>query len=167
MRNLKPLTLFSFFCLFFFFVFFFALACQRNFIKMHSIDNGCYRTGKYAVCRRGRASFSPKILQAGAVKGFSLFVFFSHWHVKGLSSKRIHWKWMCYRTRKYTVCRHVHASLSPEILQTGAMKGLSFSFCLCFFLLLFFFLLFFFFFFLAGFLVGRSTKWAIPACALI
>ena len=27
-----------------------------------------YRTGKYAVCRRVRPSFSPEILQAGAVK---------------------------------------------------------------------------------------------------
>ena len=31
---------------------------------------------------------------------------------------------MCYRTRKYTVCRHVHASFSPEILQAGAVKAL-------------------------------------------
>ena len=30
----------------------------------------CYRTGKYTVCRRVSASFSPEILQAGAVKGF-------------------------------------------------------------------------------------------------
>ena len=29
----------------------------------------CYRTGKYTVCRRVRASFSPEILQAGEVKG--------------------------------------------------------------------------------------------------
>ena len=31
---------------------------------------------------------------------------------------------MYYRTRKYYVCRHVHASFSPEILQAGAVKGL-------------------------------------------
>ena len=31
----------------------------------------------------------------------------------------------CYKTRKYTVCRHVHASFSPEILQAGAVKGLT------------------------------------------
>ena len=31
----------------------------------------------------------------------------------------------CYRTRKYTVCRHVCASFSPEILQAAAVKGLS------------------------------------------
>ena len=29
----------------------------------------CYGTGKYTVCRRVRAYFSPEILQAGAVKG--------------------------------------------------------------------------------------------------
>ena len=29
----------------------------------------CYRTGKNAVCRRVRASFSPEIVQAEAVKG--------------------------------------------------------------------------------------------------
>ena len=28
----------------------------------------CYRTGKYTVCRCVRASFSPEILQAAAVK---------------------------------------------------------------------------------------------------
>ena len=30
----------------------------------------------------------------------------------------------CYRTRKYTVCRHVRASFSPEILQAVAVEGL-------------------------------------------
>ena len=29
----------------------------------------CYRSGKYTVCRRVRAPFSPETLQAGAVKG--------------------------------------------------------------------------------------------------
>ena len=32
----------------------------------------CYRTGRYTVCGRIRASFSPEILQAGAVKGLTL-----------------------------------------------------------------------------------------------
>ena len=32
---------------------------------------------------------------------------------------------MCYRTRKYTVCRCAHASFSPEILQASAVKGLT------------------------------------------
>ena len=31
----------------------------------------------------------------------------------------------CYRTRKYTVCRHVPASFIPEMLQAGAVKGLN------------------------------------------
>ena len=31
---------------------------------------------------------------------------------------------MCYRSGKYTVCRRFSASLSPEILQAGAVKGL-------------------------------------------
>ena len=35
-----------------------------------------------------------------------------------------HWKQMCYRTRKYSVCRCVHASFSPENVQAGAVKGL-------------------------------------------
>ena len=52
------------------FVFFFALACERIFIKTHSIKKSmCYRTGKYTVRRRFHASFIPEILQAGAVKG--------------------------------------------------------------------------------------------------
>ena len=55
MRNLKPLVLF---------VFFLALACKRIFIETHSFENGCYRTGKYTLCRRVRvrvrASFSPE-----------------------------------------------------------------------------------------------------------
>ena len=38
-------------------------------METHSNQNRCYRTGKYTVCRRVRASFSPEILQAGAVKG--------------------------------------------------------------------------------------------------
>ena len=47
----------------------FALASERTFIKTCSIDGRCYRTGTYTVYRRARASFSPDILQAGAVKG--------------------------------------------------------------------------------------------------
>ena len=40
-------------------------------METHSIENRCYRTGKYTVCRRVRAAFSPEILQAGAVKGLN------------------------------------------------------------------------------------------------
>ena len=36
-----------------------------------------------------------------------------------------HCKQMCHRTRKYTVCRRVRASFGPNILQVGAVKGLS------------------------------------------
>ena len=36
---------------------------------MYSIENRCYRTGKYTVCRCVHASFSSEILHAGAVKG--------------------------------------------------------------------------------------------------
>ena len=32
----------------------------------------CYRTGEYTVCRRVRASFSPEILQSGAVNGLRM-----------------------------------------------------------------------------------------------
>ena len=62
MQNLKPLSLF---------VCFFALACKKIFIKTHSIDNRCHRIRKNTVCRCVRASFSPNILQAGAVKGLT------------------------------------------------------------------------------------------------
>ena len=48
---------------------FFAPACERINMKTQNIESRCYRTGKYTVCRRVHASFSPEILQAGAVKG--------------------------------------------------------------------------------------------------
>ena len=64
---LKPRSLFAFF---------FALACENIFIKPHSIENRCYKTGKYTVCRRIRASFSPEIVQAGAVKVLSACAWF-------------------------------------------------------------------------------------------
>ena len=54
--------------------FFLALACGKIFIKTRSIQSRCYRTGKYTVYRRDRASFSPEILQAGAEKGLNI-----HW----------------------------------------------------------------------------------------
>ena len=38
-------------------------------MKTCNTESRCYRTGKYTVCRRVRASFSPDILQAVAVKG--------------------------------------------------------------------------------------------------
>ena len=60
MQNLKPVSRF---------VLFFALASGRDFTTTHSTESRCYRTGKYSVCRHVPASFSPEILQAGAVKG--------------------------------------------------------------------------------------------------
>ena len=45
--------------------------------------------------------------------------------MKGFSSKRIGLKVDCYRTGKYTVNGRVRAYFSQEILQAGAMKGLS------------------------------------------
>ena len=62
MRNLKPSSLS---------VFFFALASEKTFIKTYITESGCYRIGKYTVYRRVRASFSPEMLQAGAVKGLN------------------------------------------------------------------------------------------------
>ena len=59
-QNLKPLTVS---------VLFFALSRERIFNKTHSSGSRCYSTGKYTVCRRIRASFSPEILQAVAAKG--------------------------------------------------------------------------------------------------
>ena len=50
-----------------------SLACERTFIiKTYSIESRRYRTGKYTVCRHVYESFSPEILQAGAVKGLML-----------------------------------------------------------------------------------------------
>ena len=60
--NLKPLTVSVFF----------TLLCERIFIETYSIRSRCYRTGKYTVHRHIHASFSPDILQAGAVKGLIL-----------------------------------------------------------------------------------------------
>ena len=53
-----------------------------------------------------------------------LFLFRTGTFIKGFSSKRIALKVDVLRTGKYTVCRHVRASFSPEILQAGAVKEL-------------------------------------------
>ena len=37
---------------------------------------------------------------------------------------KFHWKQICYRTGKYSVCRSVPASFSSEILHAWAVKGL-------------------------------------------
>ena len=39
------------------------------FIKTYSIENRCYMTWNYTVCKCVRASLSLDILQAGAVDG--------------------------------------------------------------------------------------------------
>ena len=78
MQNLKPCTVS---------VLFFALACERIFFETRGIESGCYRTGNHTVCRRVRASFSPDILQAGAVKGLNKIHFIHSWR------QGLHWKW--------------------------------------------------------------------------
>ena len=61
--NLKPLWIFDFF---------FRMACERIFIKTHSIESRRVIGPERTVCRRVRASFSPVIIQAGAVMGLML-----------------------------------------------------------------------------------------------
>ena len=59
--NLKP---FKPFC------FLFALACERTFITTHNIESRCVIGPENILFfRRVRASFSPEIVQVGAVKG--------------------------------------------------------------------------------------------------
>ena len=71
MWNFKPLNLF---------VFFFALTGEKHSIKTRSIENRCYRTGKYSVCRHICASFSLEFLRTGAVKGLRIFFLLLHPH---------------------------------------------------------------------------------------
>ena len=53
------------------------------------------------------------------------FLFLFHiTRVKGFPSKCTVLKVICYRMGKYTVCGHVHAFFSPEIVQDVAVKGL-------------------------------------------
>ena len=42
-------------------------------METHGTESRCHRSGTYAVCRLVPASFSPEILQAGAVKGLMYF----------------------------------------------------------------------------------------------
>ena len=49
---------------------------MKRFSLKHSIESRCHRTGKCTICRRVRASFSPEVLQAGAVKGLKAFMAF-------------------------------------------------------------------------------------------
>ena len=56
---------------------------------MYSTENRCYRIRKYIICKHIRTSFSPEIVQAGAVKGLmiSSFIFVpTYFHMGSLSS---------------------------------------------------------------------------------
>ena len=64
-----------------FFAFFFALTCERIFIRLHGIESRCYRTQKYTVCRHIPASFSLEVLQAWAVKGLIVILLSSHVYI--------------------------------------------------------------------------------------
>ena len=59
-------------------VFFFALACERIFIKTHSTESRCVIGPENArACLQGcQCTFSPELLQAGAVKGLIHLVAF-------------------------------------------------------------------------------------------
>ena len=59
-RNLKSLSLS---------VFVFTLACERIFIESIALKVDVLHDRKIYTCRRILVSFSPDILQAGAVKG--------------------------------------------------------------------------------------------------
>lgn len=58
------------------------------------------------------------------LKHFHILFYISMW--QDFHQNPQYWKWqvICYRMGKDTVCRHVHAFSSPEILQSGAVKGL-------------------------------------------
>ena len=79
MQNLKPLRLF---------VFFFAMACERIFIKTHSIESGCviynYKTGKYTLFEAHPYIFQPKNFTGWGSEGVNLEIlqaFLSHFLV--------------------------------------------------------------------------------------
>ena len=56
------------------------------------------------------------------LRHFCLIFRYGMW--KEFRQNASHWKWMCYRTGKYAVCRCVRAFFSPNILHAGAVKGL-------------------------------------------
>ena len=43
-------------------------------MKTQNIEDRCYRTGKYTLCRHVLASFSPDISQAVAVKALTSII---------------------------------------------------------------------------------------------
>ena len=60
MVNLKPVNLF---------IFFFALACERIFVKTHRTDNRCVISAENILFVGASVHRQPEILQVGAVKG--------------------------------------------------------------------------------------------------
>ena len=133
MRNFKPLT-------FFFLVFIFTLACGRIFIKTHSAENECYRTGKYTVSRHVGASFSTEILQAVAVKGLIFrrgddesgpekgIKAVDRIHVQATKTRRMNdgGVRICFGSpfsSKIVVCGHLSCDFVPHNYET--LKGLS------------------------------------------
>ena len=82
------------------------MACERISTETRSIENRCYRTGKYTVCyRTGKYTVCYRT---------------GKYTVCYRTGKPT----VCYRTGKYTVCRRVRASFSPEIVQAEVVKGL-------------------------------------------
>ena len=64
-RNSKPFSLF---------VFFFASACERIFIKTHTIESRCDTEPGNRLFAGCPCTFSPDILQAGTVKGLNPWI---------------------------------------------------------------------------------------------
>ena len=70
---------------------FLALGCERISTKTFSTESRFVRlrTGKYTICRRLGVLFSPEILQAGAVKGLTLYVLlFALWWAVGFNLEK-------------------------------------------------------------------------------
>ena len=70
-------------------VLFFALLHERIFIETHSTESRCYRSEKYTVWRRVRASFGPETLPAGTVKGLTTCQPHSHLMTRGVGWDRL------------------------------------------------------------------------------
>ena len=89
-------------------------------IGPENIPFRCYRTGKYTVYRRFRASFSPEILQAGALKGLKMALI-THclW-----GSFRILQPVTCGISYSYIRKRLQLVSFVSSVLDTGAIVSL-------------------------------------------
>ena len=101
-------------------------------LKLISADQWNYATGIINICRNlpginpftVMMSFENDPQKVRNLKPLSLFVFFFAQSCKRIFTKAHSIESRCYRTGKYTVCRRVLSSLSPEILQAGTVKGL-------------------------------------------